>query len=95
MNQSNKTPASQGKKSPAAARFAVGAQVRVKPGTTDLDFPDIPLGGWAGPIPPEQPDGKATDALAKKQVGAAPRRAHGLPPDHTGRRASRRVDLGR
>src|SRR6516165_8010950 len=32
------------------ARFAAGAQVRVKPGTTDPDFPDIPLGGWAGAI---------------------------------------------
>src|SRR2546429_2528309 len=27
-----------------------GAQVRVKPGTTDPDFSDIPLGGWAGAI---------------------------------------------
>ena len=24
--------------------------MRVKPGTTDPDFPDIPLGGWAGTI---------------------------------------------
>jgi hypothetical protein len=32
------------------ARFAAGAQVRVKLGTTDPDFPDIPLGGWAGTI---------------------------------------------
>jgi hypothetical protein len=32
------------------ARFATGAQVRVKPGTTDPDFSDIPLGGWAGTI---------------------------------------------
>ena len=32
------------------ARFAAGAQVRVRPGTTDPDFPDIPLGGWAGTI---------------------------------------------
>src|SRR4029450_12088443 len=32
------------------ARFVTGAQVRVKPGTTDPDFPDIPLGGWAGAI---------------------------------------------
>jgi hypothetical protein len=32
------------------ARFAKGAQVRVKPGRTDPDFPDIPLGGWAGTI---------------------------------------------
>jgi hypothetical protein len=37
-------------KSRTPARFAAGAQVRVKPGTTDPDFPDIPLGGWAGTI---------------------------------------------
>jgi len=34
----------------APARFAAGAPVRVKPGTTIPDFPDIPLGGWAGTI---------------------------------------------
>jgi hypothetical protein len=32
------------------ARYGVGHHVRVKPGTTDPDFPDIPLGGWAGTI---------------------------------------------
>ncbi len=32
------------------ARFAAGAQVRVKPGITVPDFEDIPLGGWAGTI---------------------------------------------
>jgi hypothetical protein len=32
------------------ALFSTGAQVRVKPGTTDPDFPDILLGGWAGTI---------------------------------------------
>jgi hypothetical protein len=32
------------------ARFVTGAQVRVKPGITDPDFPDIPLGGWAGAV---------------------------------------------
>lgn len=36
------------KKTPA--RYTAGAQVRVKPGTTDPDFPDIPLGGWARTI---------------------------------------------
>lgn len=36
--------------SPAPAKFAVGALVRVKPGTTVPDFTDIPLGGWAGAI---------------------------------------------
>jgi hypothetical protein len=38
------------KKPGTPARFAAGAQVRVKPGTADPDFPDIPLGGWAGTI---------------------------------------------
>jgi hypothetical protein len=31
-------------------RFAPGARVRVKAGTKDPDFPDIPLGGWAGVV---------------------------------------------
>lgn len=30
--------------------FEPGAKVRVKRGVTDPDFPDIPLGGWAGTI---------------------------------------------
>src|SRR5438552_4122130 len=32
------------------AKFPVGATVQVKRGTTDPDFLDIPLGGWAGTI---------------------------------------------
>jgi hypothetical protein len=38
------------KKPRTPARFGTGTQVHVKPGTTDPDFPDIPLGGWAGTI---------------------------------------------
>jgi hypothetical protein len=38
------------RKRPAPARFATGIQVRVKTGTTDPDFPDIPLGGWSGMV---------------------------------------------
>jgi hypothetical protein len=34
----------------ASARFVVGDVVRVRSGVTDPDFPDIPLGGWAGKI---------------------------------------------
>ncbi len=30
--------------------FSVGDQVRVKYGTVDPDYPDLPLGGWAGTI---------------------------------------------
>jgi hypothetical protein len=51
MSKNKKKPASQGKKPRTTApRFAVGAQVRVKPGTTVPDFADIPLGGWAGTV---------------------------------------------
>ncbi len=39
-----------GTKVRAPARFVAGTLVRVKPGTTDPDFPDVPLGGWAGAI---------------------------------------------
>lgn len=32
------------------SRFKIGDQVRVKHGTTDTDYPDMPIGGWAGTI---------------------------------------------
>jgi hypothetical protein len=32
------------------ARFQVDDKVRVKYGVIDLDFPDIPLGGWSGTV---------------------------------------------
>jgi hypothetical protein len=32
------------------AKFAIGTQIRVKAGTPDPNFPDIPLGGWSGTI---------------------------------------------
>jgi hypothetical protein len=35
---------------PAVPRFAVGDRVRVVAGTADPDYPDIPLGGWAGVV---------------------------------------------
>lgn len=34
----------------SAGPFAVGSAVRVKPGVTDPDFPDRPLGGWSGTV---------------------------------------------
>ncbi len=50
MSKKKKKPISPKKKPRTPARFGVGANVRVKPGTTDPDFEDIPLGGWAGTI---------------------------------------------
>ena len=34
----------------APADFQVGDHVRVKPGVKDVDYPDMPLGGWAGTV---------------------------------------------
>jgi len=48
MRKKKKTPISQKKKPGTSARFGVGNLVRVKPGTTDPDFLDIPLGGGPG-----------------------------------------------
>jgi hypothetical protein len=38
------------RKPPVPPKFSSGDQVRVKHGVPDPDFPDIPLGGWAGII---------------------------------------------
>ena len=35
---------------PVPPKFSLGERVRVKYGVPDPDFPDIPLGGWAGTI---------------------------------------------
>jgi hypothetical protein len=40
----------------APERFSVGSAVRVKRGVTDPDFPDIPLGGWAGTVQEVDPE---------------------------------------
>jgi hypothetical protein len=40
------------------AKFSVGDRVRVKYGVPDPDFPDIPLGGWAGIITEVDQDGR-------------------------------------
>ena len=38
------------RKTDAPAKFSVDCLVRVRSGVKDPDFPDIPLGGWAGKI---------------------------------------------
>ncbi len=38
------------KRGSAIPYFKVGDKIRVKPGVSDPDFPDMPLGGWSGTI---------------------------------------------
>jgi hypothetical protein len=47
------------------SRFQPGDKVRVKPGVRDPDFPDIPLGGWAGAVKEvHQAEGETTLLVA-------------------------------
>jgi hypothetical protein len=53
------------KNTPETPRFKAGMKVRVKHGVRDPDFPDIPLGGWAGIIREvEQAKGQTTYLIA-------------------------------
>src|SRR3954447_1961774 len=53
------------KKPTNAARFPIGDRVRVKSGVRDPDFPDIPLGGWAGTVTEvEHAEGEVTYLIA-------------------------------
>ena len=38
------------RKPSAQAKFSVGDRIRVKHGIQDIDYPDLPLGGWVGTI---------------------------------------------
>ena len=48
------------RKSSIAAKFQVGAKVRVKHGIVDTEYPDMPLGGWAGTVTEIHDDGMYT-----------------------------------
>jgi hypothetical protein len=50
MATTKKRKSTKHRKPPAPPKFSVGDQVRVKYSIADPDFPDIPLGGWAGTI---------------------------------------------
>jgi hypothetical protein len=50
-------------------RFKIGNKVRVRSGVRDPDFPDIPLGGWAGMVKEvEQAKGETTYLIAWDQA---------------------------
>jgi len=57
------------KKEPAAPhRFAIGDKVRVKHSVKDVDYPDIPLGGWAGTISEADKHGNYTVQWSKETL---------------------------
>src|SRR3954463_10959407 len=53
------------KRGSVPSRFKPGDKVRVKNGVRDPDFPDIPLGGWAGAVKKaEQAEDQTTVLIA-------------------------------
>jgi len=47
-------------KPPTITKFKIGDKVRVKHGITDVEYPDMPMGGWAGTISEIHKDGMYT-----------------------------------
>ena len=47
----------QKRKPQVPAKFGVGDRVRVRLGVTDTDYPDMPIGGWAGAVSQIQKNG--------------------------------------
>ncbi|MDD4787536.1 MAG: calcium-binding protein [Pirellulales bacterium] len=56
--------------SPAPAKFKVGDRVRVKRGIRDTEYPDMPLGGWAGIISASDKDGMFTVRWSREILAA-------------------------
>ena len=57
-------------KTPSAARFALGQRVRVRNGVKDNDYPDMPIGGWAGTIAEAHDDGNYTVRWSKDTLAS-------------------------
>ena len=53
-----KTEVTEAHKAASPTQVLVGDRVRVKYGVADPDFPDIPIGGWAGTITEVHQDGR-------------------------------------
>ncbi|MBC8877101.1 MAG: hypothetical protein H8E44_47335 [Planctomycetes bacterium] len=58
------------KKKPTITKFNVGDKVRVKHGITDVEYPDMPLGGWAGTISEIHEDGMYTVRWSRETLAA-------------------------
>ena len=53
-----------------AAEYRIGDNVRVKEGVKDNDYPDMPLGGWAGTIAEVNKDGICTVRWSKETLAS-------------------------
>jgi hypothetical protein len=53
-----------------APRYAAGDRVRVKHGVTDADYPDMPIGGWAGSISEVQKSGMCMVVWSQETLDA-------------------------
>jgi hypothetical protein len=52
------------------AKFDVGDRVRVRHGVTDADYPDMPIGGWAGAVSEVQKNGQYMVLWSRETLGA-------------------------
>ena len=57
-------------KSSPAAEFQIGEKVRVRHGLMDTDYPDMPLGGWAGTILEVHGDGMYSVRWSKETLAS-------------------------
>ena len=58
------------RRQPAPAKFKVGDRVRVKFGIRDTEYPDMPLGGWAGTISEVHKDRMVTVRWSRETLAA-------------------------
>jgi uncharacterized protein YodC (DUF2158 family) len=58
------------RKPPVVSRFAVGDKVRVKHGIRDTEYPDMPLGGWAGAVSEVHDNGMYTIRWSEETLAA-------------------------
>ena len=56
--------------SSSAVEFQIGEKVRVRHGLMDTDYPDMPLGGWAGTIVEVRGDGMYTVRWSKETLAS-------------------------